>query len=70
LPQILFNLYSESLTKEPGDFKIGRQVRVVRAEKYANDLVLLAREETVLQGMIDRLNGIGGCYGMERNVEN
>jgi len=28
--------------------------------KYADDLVLLAEEETVLQGMIDKLNEIGG----------
>jgi hypothetical protein len=35
---------------------------------YADDLVLLAREENVLQGMIDRLIEIGRCYGMEMNV--
>jgi hypothetical protein len=27
------------------------------------------KEETVLQGMIDRLIEIGRCYGMEMNVE-
>jgi hypothetical protein len=57
LSPILFNLYSEYLTKEAlegfGDFKIGGQV--IRTVKYADDLVLLAREEKVLQGMIDRL---------------
>jgi hypothetical protein len=37
--------------------------------KYADDLVLMAKEETVLQGMIDRLNEIGRCYGMTMNVE-
>ena len=37
--------------------------------KYADDLVLIAKEETVLQGMIDKLIEIGGCYGMETNVE-
>jgi hypothetical protein len=37
--------------------------------KYADDLVLLAREENVLQGMIDRLIEIGRRYGMEMNVE-
>jgi len=31
--------------------------------------VLLAKEETALQGIIDRLFGIGRCYGMEMNVE-
>jgi hypothetical protein len=30
---------------------------------------LLAREERVLQGMIDRLAEIGRCCGMEMNVE-
>jgi hypothetical protein len=34
-----------------------------------DDLVLLAEEETVLQGMIDRLIEIGRRYGMEMNVE-
>jgi hypothetical protein len=37
--------------------------------KYADDLVLLTKEETVLQGMIDRLIEIGRHYGMEMNVE-
>jgi hypothetical protein len=29
--------------------------------------VLLAKEEAVLQGMIERLTEIGTCYGMEMN---
>jgi hypothetical protein len=70
LSPILFNLYSEYITKEAlegfGDFKIGGQV--IRTVKYADDLVLLAREETVLQGMIDKVIEIGGCFGMEMNV--
>ena len=37
--------------------------------KYADDLVLLAKEEKVLQDMIDKLIEIGGCCGMEMNVE-
>jgi hypothetical protein len=65
-----FNLYSEYFTKEAlegfGDFKIGQVIRTV---KYADDLVLLAREEKVLQGMVDRLIEIGRRYGMEMNVE-
>ena len=44
LSPILFNLYSEYLTKEAlerlGDFKIGQAIRTV---KYADDLVLLAK---------------------------
>jgi hypothetical protein len=37
--------------------------------KYADGLVLLAKEETVLQGMIDRLIEIGRCFRMEMNVK-
>jgi hypothetical protein len=50
------------------DFKIGGQV--IRTVKYADDLVLLAREEKVLQGMIDKRTEIGRRYGKEINVEN
>ena len=35
------------------DFKTGGQV--IRTVKYADDLVLRAKEEAVLQGMIERL---------------
>jgi hypothetical protein len=65
------NLHSECLTKEAleafGDFKIGGQI--IHTVKYADDLVLLAKEEIVLQDMIDKLIEIGRCYGMEMNVE-
>jgi len=37
--------------------------------KYADELVLTAKEEMVLQSMIDKLIEIGRCYGMEMNVE-
>jgi hypothetical protein len=37
--------------------------------KYADDLVLLAEKEKVLQDMIDKLIEIGRCYGMEVNVK-
>jgi Fe-S cluster assembly iron-binding protein IscA len=71
LSQILFNLYSECLSKEAlegcGDFKIGG--RIIRTVKYADDLVLLAKEERGLQDMIDKLIETGGCYGMEMSVE-
>jgi len=71
LSPILFNLYSKCLTKEAlegfGDFKIGGQI--IHTVKYADDLVLLAKEEKVLQDTIDKLTEIGGCYGMEMNVE-
>ena len=71
LSPILFNLYSECLTEEAlegfGDFKIGRQI--IHTVKYADDLVLLAKGEKVLQDMIDKLIETGRCYGMEMNVE-
>jgi hypothetical protein len=64
LSPILFNLYSECLTKEAlegfGDFKTGGQI--IHTVKYADDLVLLAKEEKVLQDMIDKLTEIGRCY--------
>ena len=50
-----------------GDFKIGRQI--IHTLKYVEDLVLLAQEGNVLQEMTDKLIEIGGCYGMEMNVE-
>ena len=37
--------------------------------KFADDLVLLAKKEKVLQNMINKLTEIGRCYGMEVNVE-
>jgi len=36
--------------------------------KYADDLVLQAKEETVLQGMIARLIEIGRCCGTGKNL--
>jgi predicted nucleotidyltransferase len=57
LSPILFNLYSEYLTKEVleglEDFKIGGQI--IHTVKYADNLALLAKEEKVLQDMIDKL---------------
>jgi hypothetical protein len=37
--------------------------------RSADDLAVMAKEETVLQSMIDKLIEIGRCYGMEMNVE-
>jgi len=71
LSQILFKLYSVCLTKEAlegfGDFEIGGQL--IQTVKYSDELVLLAKEEKVLQDMIDKLTEIGRCYGMEMDVE-
>ena len=58
LSPILFNMYSECLTKEAldglGDFNFGGQT--IQTVKYADDLVLIAKEKTVLQGMTDKTN--------------
>ena len=68
---ILFNLYSECHTKEAldglGDFNIGG--KIIQTVKYADDLVIMAKEETVLQGIIGKLILIGRYFGMEINVE-
>ena len=57
LSPILLNLKSKCLTKEAldglGNFINGGQI--IQTVKYADDLVLMAKEETVLQGMIDKL---------------
>ena len=42
---------------------------MIHTVKYADDLVLLAKEVKVLQDTIDKLIEIGRCYGMELNVE-
>jgi len=71
LSPILFNLYSECFTKEAleefGDLKIGGQI--IHSVKYADDLVLLAKEEKMLHDMTDKLTEIGRCYRMEVYVE-
>jgi len=63
-------LYSEYLAKEDlegfADFKIGEQILCFL--KYADELMLLAKEEMVLQGTFERLIDIRRCYGMEKNV--
>jgi hypothetical protein len=50
-----------------GDFKIGGQI--IQTVKFADELVLLAKEEKELEDTIDELIEIGRCYGMEMNVE-
>jgi retron-type reverse transcriptase len=71
LSPIVFNLYSECITKEAlkgfREFKIGG--KIIHTVKYAEEPVLLTKEEKVLQDMIDKLIEIGRCYGMEMNVE-
>ena len=71
LSPILFNLYSDCLTEEAldglGDFKVRGQI--IQTVKCADGLVLMAKEETVLQGMIDKLIETGRYCGMGTNVE-
>ena len=71
LTPILFSLYSECLAKEAlerlGEFKIGG--KIIHTVKYADDLVLVAKEENVIQVMINKLIEIGRCYRMEMNME-
>ena len=52
-------------------FKVHTYIRgqIIQTVKYADDLVLMAKEGTVLQGMIDKLIETGRYYGMEMNVE-
>jgi len=63
-----FNLHRECLiTEAPEGFKDFNIGQAIRTAKYAGGLVLLAKKETVLQGMIDRLVESGRCYGEEMN---
>jgi hypothetical protein len=60
LSQIPSNFYSEDLTKEGlegfRDFKTGGQV--LCTAKYAGNVGLLAKKETVIQDMIDSVTEI------------
>jgi hypothetical protein len=70
LSQLLFNLHSEYVTQEAleglGVFKVGGQI--ISTVRYADGLVLMAKEETILQSMTDKLTEVGKGYGMEINV--
>jgi hypothetical protein len=64
---VIKRLYSKYLTTEAlKNMETSEQIRTV---KYANDLVLLTKEETMLEGMIDGLHEIGRCNGMEMKVK-
>jgi len=58
------SLYYDARSKKT--LQIGGHV--IRTVKYADDIVLLAKKETMLQGIIDRLTGSGSCHGLEMNV--
>jgi hypothetical protein len=73
LSLILFIVYSKYLTKAAvevfGDFQIGGQV--ICTVKYADDLVLLAKEDMVVSScIIEKLIEIERCYGLDMDVEN
>jgi hypothetical protein len=50
-----------------GYFRI--RIQAIRSVKYADDLVLLSKEETVLQGIISRIIEMGRGLGMQIDVE-
>ena len=62
-------VFSAWCTGKSLNFTIYTNRQIIHIVKYADDLVLLAREEKVLQDMIDKLIEIGRCYGIEINVE-
>jgi hypothetical protein len=68
LSPIPFKLYSEYLNKEAlegfGDFKLGRLV--IRAVKYADGIVLMAKEEAVLQSILESLTEIGNLWKVNK----
>jgi hypothetical protein len=72
LSPLLFKLYSEYVIQEAleclADFKLGGHM--IRTMRYADDFVLLAKEETVIQSMIDKVIEVVRDYGMGINVEN
>lgn len=53
--------------REFRDFRMGEWV--IPTVQYSDKHVLQAKEETVLQGVIDRLTEIERCYGTEINME-
>jgi hypothetical protein len=65
------HFYRERPNKEDlegsADLKIGG--KVMRSAKCTDSLVLLAKDQTVLQSMADGLIEVGRCYGVEMNVE-
>jgi hypothetical protein len=58
LPLTPFNLHTKYLTNKALE-GFGDSGQIIHTVKYAEDVVLLAKEETVLQGMTDRLIKIG-----------
>ena len=61
-----YSTYTENNYEGFGDSKIGGHIILI--VKQNDDIMLLAMEETVLQGMTDRLTEAEICQGMEVNV--
>jgi hypothetical protein len=63
LSPIIFNSCSEYLTREAVEGDVGLEIggQVICSVKYADDLMLLAKKETVLQSMTGRLIEVGRC---------
>jgi hypothetical protein len=69
LSPILLNYYSEYLTKESLEgLRSFNIVQIIRTVKYADELLLLTKEETLLHGVTDRRIEIDRCCGMEMNL--
>jgi hypothetical protein len=64
--QLLEQILTGEAPEQCGVFQIRGQVN--RTVKYADYLVLLAKEGMVLHDVIDELLQIGRYYGMEKNV--
>ena len=67
LSPIMFNLYSEYLTRKL--LKDLDTEQLIGTVKHADDLVPPRNEEPALLSMSDRVTEIGTCYGIEMNVE-
>jgi hypothetical protein len=60
-------IHYQGSSRGVGDFKRGE--KIISTVKYTLYLVLLAREQTVLQSVIDRLIETGRWYGNKMNVD-
>ena len=59
--------FTTGALEEFGDFKVKEEA--VRTLRYADDIVLRAKEGTVIQSMINKLIEIGSFYEIEMNAE-
>jgi len=64
---LLFLIFSIQKQRKMSDTVTGD--KIISTVKYSDGLMLLAMEETVLQGVIDKLIEIGRCYGMKMNIK-